>query len=134
MSQLEALQKRLAGFFPETLGLKLTVAEPDRVVAEVQVRRDLCTVPGVMHGGALMAVADTLGAVGTVLNLKDGQRTTTLESKTNFFAPGIEGTTVTAECTPLHRGRRSMVWETQIRGEDGRLLAKVTQTQFVLED
>ena len=134
MSQLEALQKRLAGFFPEILGLKLTAAEPDRVVAEVQVRRDLCTVPGVMHGGALMAVADTLGAVGTVLNLKDGQRTTTLESKTNFFAPGIEGTTVTAECTPLHRGRRSMVWETQVRGEDGRLLAKVTQTQFVLED
>lgn len=127
------VQERINDFFPGTLGLRITEALPDRVVAEIDVTRRLCTVPGVMHGGAVMALADTLGGVATTLNLQPGSGTTTIESKTNFFAPGVEGTTVTAECTPLHRGRRTMVWETRVLGAGGRLLAKVTQTQMVLE-
>jgi uncharacterized protein (TIGR00369 family) len=130
---LAFVNERLRGFFPDFIGVRVTVAEPDHVVAEFDVTRDRCTVPGVMHGGAVMALADTLGGVATSLNLPPGHGTTTLESKTNFFAPGVEGTTVTAECTPLHRGRRTMVWETRVLGADGRLLAKVTQTQMVLE-
>ncbi len=80
-----------------------------------------------------MAFADTLGALATVVNLPPGATTTTLESKTNFFAPAPVGTTVTGECTPLHRGRRTMAWQTRITNADGRLLALVTQTQMVLE-
>lgn len=133
MDALAAMQQRLEGLFPSLLGIRLTEVGKDAVRAELEVRADLCTVPGVMHGGALMAFADTLGAVGTVMNLGEGQRTTTLESKTNFFAAGAEGTTVRAECLPLHRGRRTMVWETTITNQEGRLLAKVTQTQFVID-
>ena len=133
MPDVNELQQRLAGFFPALLGLRLVSAEAERVVAELDVRRDLCTVPGVLHGGAMMALADTLGAVATVLNLQPGQGTTTMESKTNFFGPGVEGTTVIAECVPLHRGRNTMVWETSVRSPEGKLLAKVTQTQFVLQ-
>lgn len=129
----EQYQARFAGFFPDTIGLRITVAEPERVVGVITVSPGHCTVPNVMHGGAIMALADTVGAVGTSLNLRPGQGTTTLESKTNFFAAGREGETVTAESTPLHRGRRTQVWETVVRGADGRVLAKVTQTQFVLE-
>ncbi|MCX7618069.1 PaaI family thioesterase [Tepidiforma sp.] len=130
--QLGALQARLQPFFPGLLGIRLTSAEPDRVTAELTVRDDLCTVPGVLHGGAIMAFADTLGAVGTVLNLPEGAGTTTIESKTNFFAPGVAGTTITAECIPLHRGRRTQTWQTSIRNPEGRLIAVVTQTQMVL--
>ena len=124
---------RITGFFAGAMGLRFTILEPKRVVAELVVTRELCTIPNVMHGVAIMAFADTVGAYGTVLNLADGQGTTTLESKTNFFAAGREGETVTAEATPLHIGRRTHVWETAIRGADGRLLAKVTQTQYVLD-
>lgn len=130
--QLEALQARIQPFFPGLLGIRLTGAEPDRVTAELTVRDDLCTVPGVLHGGAIMAFADTLGAVGTVLNLPEGAGTTTIESKTNFFAPGVAGTTITGECIPLHRGRRTQTWQTSIRNPEGRLIAIVTQTQMVL--
>ncbi|MGD9935747.1 MAG: PaaI family thioesterase [Dehalococcoidia bacterium] len=134
MSEAAAdVQRRIAEFFPGTIGVRITEALPERVVAEIDVTRGLCTVPGVMHGGAVMALADTLGGVATTLNLQPGFGTTTIESKTNFFAPGVEGTTVTAECVPLHRGRRTMVWETRVLGADGRLLAKVTQTQMVIE-
>jgi uncharacterized protein (TIGR00369 family) len=133
MAELQPMQDRLNGFFPGLLGIRLVSAEPDRIVAEVEVRREICTIPGVMHGGAVMAVADTLGAVGTSLNLRPGQGTTTIESKTNFFGPGVEGTTVTAESIPLHRGGRTHVWETVLRGENGKVIAKVTQTQMVLE-
>lgn len=131
--QSQAIQKRFAGFFPETLGIRITSATPDRVTAELEVRPELCTVPGICHGGVLMAFADTLGAVGTVLNLKDGAGTTTIESKTNFFAPGIAGTTLTAECLPVNRGRRTQTWQTNVRNPEGRLLVQITQTQFVLE-
>ena len=95
-------------------------------------RDELCTVPGVLHGGALMAFADTLGACGTGLNLPAGAGTTTIESKTNFFRAGSVGATLVAECVPLHRGRRTMVWQTQVRDDGGRLLAQVVQTQIVL--
>lgn len=131
--QAESIQKRLAGFFPESLGVRVTSAQPDRVTAELDVRDDLCTVPGICHGGALMAFADTLGAVGTVLNLPPGAGTTTIESKTNFFAPGLAGTTLKAECVPINRGRRTQTWQTTIRNPEGKLLALITQTQFVLE-
>ncbi len=129
---LASLQSRLQPFFPGLLGVRLTSAEPDRVTAELTVREELCTVPGILHGGAIMAFADTLGAVGTVLNLPDGAGTTTIESKTNFFAPAVSGTTITAECIPLHRGRRTQTWQTSIRNPEGRLIAIVTQTQVVL--
>lgn len=121
------------GLFHSALGITLTGATPECVTAELTVTRALCTQPGVMHGGAIMAFADTLGAIGTSLNLAPGAGTTTLESKTNFFAAGIEGAKVLAECTPLHRGRRTQVWQTQLRREDGKLVAQVTQTQVVLE-
>ncbi|HUB10710.1 MAG TPA: PaaI family thioesterase [Acetobacteraceae bacterium] len=117
---------------PRFLGMTVTVAEKDRVVAEFVVAEEHCTVGHTIHGGAIMAFADTLGAVGTVLNLRDGQSTTTLESKTNFFAGAPVGSRVTAESVPLHRGRRTQVWETRLSGENGRLLAKVTQTQLVI--
>ncbi|MEX0782688.1 MAG: PaaI family thioesterase [Dehalococcoidia bacterium] len=127
------MQARLKGFFPDLMGLKLVSLEPDLVVAEITVRDDLCTVPGIMHGGAVMAFADTLGAVGTSIHLKPGHGTTTLESKTNFFSAGVAGTTLRAECRPLHIGGRTMVWQTDVLSAEGKLVAKVTQTQMVLE-
>ena len=117
---------------PRWMGIKVVEASPDRVVAELTVREELTTGGDIMHGGAIMAFADTVGALGTVVNLREGQGTTTLESKTNFFAGSSVGTRLTAEATPLHRGRRTQVWETRITNEQGRLVAKVTQTQMVL--
>ncbi len=130
---VETLQKRIQGFFPEVLGVRFVEASPDLIRAELAVRDDLCTVPGILHGGAIMAFADTLGAVGAVLNLPPGAGTTTLESKTNFFAGARTGAVVTGESTPLHRGRRTMVWQTRVSLADGKLVALVTQTQMVLE-
>ena len=95
-------------------------------------RPELCTLGDTVHGGTIMAFADTVGAIGTVMNLREGQGTTTIESKTNFFAGARVGTILTAESVPLHRGRRTQVWETRITNPDGRLVAKVTQTQMVL--
>jgi 1,4-dihydroxy-2-naphthoyl-CoA hydrolase len=118
--------------FPRWLGITVTSAAQDRVVAELTVREELCTAGEIIHGGAIMAFADTIGALGTVMNLREGQGTTTLESKTNFFFPGPVGTHLIAEATPLHRGRRTQVWETRLTNQDGRLVAKVTQTQMVL--
>jgi 1,4-dihydroxy-2-naphthoyl-CoA hydrolase len=132
MDALERLQAQQVPF-GKLLGIKLTAEDPERVTAEMLVRDDLCTTPAVMHGGAMMALADSLGAYATVLNLRDGAGTTTLESKTNFLAPAPVGSMVTAECTPIHRGRRTMVWQTRITGQNGRLLGIVTQTQMVLE-
>ena len=126
-----AINERLRGTLPELLGLRVVVAEPDRVVAELLIRDDLRTVGGALHGGTLMAFADTVGAVGTMLNLPAGAGTTTLESKTNFFAAGRSGV-VRAEATPLHRGKRTQVWQTRVTDEAGRLLAQTIQTQMVL--
>lgn len=128
---LEELQRLMPGL-PTLLGLRVVHAEADKVVAELTVRPEICTLGDTIHGGAIMAFADTVGAMGTVMNLRDGQGTTTIESKTNFFAGAKLGTTLTAESVPLHRGRRTQVWETRIRNPDGRLIAKVTQTQMVL--
>ena len=118
--------------FAGLLGVRFTTAELDRIVAELLIRDELCTSPAVAHGGVIMAFADTLGAAGTILNLADGATTTTIESKTNFLAAATAGTTVTGEATPIHRGRTTMVWQTRITNEAGKLVALVTQTQLVL--
>ncbi len=131
MDMVERIQRELPPL-PRWMGLRVTVAEPDRVVAELTVREELCTSGSIMHGGAVMAFADTVGAIGTIVNLREGQGTTTLESKTNFFAGSPVGTKLIAEAVPLHRGRRTQVWETRIINEQGRLVAKITQTQMVL--
>ena len=118
--------------FATLMGLKVLEVTPEKVTAELPVRPELCTKPAILHGGAVMAFADTLGAVATIANLGEGFSTTTIESKTNFFAGIPEGETARAECTPLHRGRTTMVWQTRITRADGRLAAIVTQTQLVL--
>ena len=119
--------------FAELLGIRFVSASKDRVVAELEVRAELCTAPAVAHGGALMAFADTIGAAGTFLNLPQGAGTTTLESKTNFIAGAPLGSRLTGEATPVHRGQRTQVWTTRITTGEGRLVAVVTQTQMVLE-
>lgn len=119
--------------FARHIGLEFTAASRDRVVARLAVRPELCTRPDILHGGAIMAFADTLGAAGTVLNLPPGAGTTTIESKTNFIAAAPLGSVVTGEATPVHRGRRTQIWQTRVTTEAGRLVALVTQTQMVLE-
>ena len=126
------IQARMKGLLPDLLGIELTEAAPERVVATLAVRQELCTVGNSMHGGAIMAFADTLGAVGTIMNLASGQRTTTIESKTNFIGGAPLGSRVTGESTPLHRGRTTQVWQTRITSEAGKLVAIVTQTQMVI--
>ncbi len=119
--------------FAELKGVAFTEAEKDRVVARMLVRPDLCTLYHMAHGGALMALADSVGAAATVVNLpEDAKGTTTIESKTNFIGAVREGATVIATATPVHRGRRTQVWQTRLETEDGRLVAVVTQTQMVL--
>jgi len=118
--------------FADFLGIKITHVSPERVAAELAVRRELATVPDIMHGGAMMALADNLGGVATVANLPEGARTATIESKTNFFSAIPVGETARAECTALHRGRTTMVWQTRITRDDGRLCALVIQTQIVI--
>jgi uncharacterized protein (TIGR00369 family) len=118
--------------FAKLLGLELVSVTPERVEAVLHVREELCTRPAVLHGGAVMALADTLGALATITNLAEGATTTTIESKTNFFAAIPLGDTARAECTPLHRGRTTMVWQTKITRNDGRMAALVIQTQLVI--
>jgi uncharacterized protein (TIGR00369 family) len=130
---IERMQARTKGLMGETLGVRFVEVMPNRVVAELEVHDGLCTTPGIMHGGAIIAFADELGGTATGINLPPGAGTTTIESKTNFFAPGRSGETVRAECLPLHRGKRTMVWQTRVTSSQGRLLALVTQTQIVLE-
>ena len=132
MPTLEQLQQLIAPLFPGLMGVEIAEATPDKIVASMLVRPDLCTTGGLCHGGAYMAFADTIGAVGTVMNLAPGARTTTIESKTNFLGPAPVNTRITAESTPLHRGKTTQVWQTTIRNEAGRLCAVVTQTQMVL--
>jgi len=126
-----AVSDLFRGTLAELLGIRFVDATPARVVAELDYRDELTTVGGSLHGGTLMAFADTIGAVATVLNLPEGASTTTLESKTNFFAAGRSGT-VRAETTPLHRGKRTMVWQTRVTNDAGRLLSLTIQTQMVL--
>jgi len=129
---LDAIQQLFAPLLPGLMGMRLIEVTAERVVAEMPVRADLCTAGGILHGGAHMAFADTLGAVGTLVNLPEGRRTTTTDSSTKFIGAAKVGTTVVGECTALHRGRTTMVWQTAIRTAEGRLCAVVTQTQLVL--
>ena len=118
--------------FANFIGMKITHVSADRVTAELVVRDELENRFGAMHGGAVMALADNLGGTATLANLPEGARTATIESKTNFFVAIPVGYTARAECTPLHRGRTTMVWQTRITRNDGRLCALVTQTQIVI--
>jgi len=129
---IQSIQALIDPLLPGLLGIRLTEVTPERVLATLIVRPELCTAGGILHGGSVMAFADTLGAVGTVMNLPAGARTTTIESSTKFLASAAVGSTVTAECTAFHRGRTTMVWQTLIRNETGKLCAVVTQTQLVI--
>src|SRR5262245_9996502 len=135
MDHVAFLQENVKGLFPEVLGVHFLEASPERVKASMFVRPDLCTTNNMLHGGAIMAFADTLGAYVTALNIdmSKGAGTTTLESKTNFLAAASEGTTVFGECMALHRGKRTMVWQTCVTRENGVEIAVVSQTQMVLE-
>ena len=113
------------------LGIEFVEVTPDRVLARLRLTEDLATVGGSVHGGTLMAFADTIGAAGTAANLAEGQRTATLESKTNFIA-GCRAGTIQAEAKPVHKGKRTHVWETRIPDEAGKLLSVTTQTQMIL--
>jgi uncharacterized protein (TIGR00369 family) len=132
MDELARLQG-LALPFAELMGIRFLSASRERVTAELDVRKELCTRPDVLHGGAIMAFADTLGAAAAILNLPEGAWTTTIESKTNFLAPAPLGTKVIGESLPVHRGRRTMVWQTRIASAEGKAIALVIQTQMVLE-
>lgn len=126
-----ALQNNLPPYARQ-LGFTITEATSDRIVAEMMVREDLGNGLGTMHGGALMTLADTMGAIATIVNIPRGAQTTTLESKTNFVSAAQVGTVITAEVTPIHRGKTTQVWQTRITRADGRLIALITQTQLVL--
>lgn len=130
---LAAIQAVLEPLFPGLMGVRLLELAPERVLAEMTVRPELCTTHGILHGGAYMAFADTLGAVGTVINLPGGKGTTTTDSSTKFIAGAKVGTVVRGESVALHRGRTTMVWQTRITNADGKLCAVVTQTQLVLD-
>ena len=127
----ESVNAHFKGTLAELLGIRVVEASKDMVVAELTIRDDLTTVGGSLHGGTLMAFADTIGATATMLNLPEGAGTTTMESKTNFFA-GARAGVVRAESTPLHRGKRTMVWQTRVTDANGKLLSLTIQTQMVL--
>lgn len=119
--------------FSKLMGVEVSEAGPERVVGRIIVRPELCTAGHIMHGGAIMAFADALGAIGAVMTLPEGAKgTTTIESKTNFLGAAPEGETVEAETTPVKIGKTLSVWQTRIRRADGRDVALVTQTQLVL--
>jgi 1,4-dihydroxy-2-naphthoyl-CoA hydrolase len=132
MHDIAQIQAILAPLFPGLMGIALSEVSAERVVATLAVRTELCTTGQTLHGGAFMAFADTLGAIGTFIHLGEGQRTSTTDSSTKFIAAARLGSTVTGECIALHRGRSTMVWQTSIRDEAGKLCAVVLQTQLVL--
>ena len=132
MNLAASIQERVKGLLPDLMGINFTDVTPDKVVAQLMVRKDLCTIGDNLHGGAIMAFADTLGAVAAVLNMPQGSRTTTIESKTNFIGGAPAGTRVVGESVPVHKGRTTVVCQTTIRGEAGKLVALVTQTQLVI--
>lgn len=119
--------------FSDFIGMTVTVESPEKITATLVVREELTNRNGVMHGGAVMALADNMGGTAAVANLPEGFITSTIESKTNFFAGIPLGDTARAECTPLHRGRTTSVWQTKITRGDGKLAAIVTQTQIVMK-
>lgn len=133
MTDLLAKHKAHIPPMARLLGVELISVELDRIVAQMQAKEEMGNGVGILHGGAYMTFADFLGALGTVVNLQKGTSTTTIESKTNFFAPAKIGSIVRGESTPLHRGRRTMVWQSRLTNENGKMLALITQTQMVLE-
>ena len=132
MNLTASMQEKVRGLLPDLLGIEFTDVTPDKVVAQLTVRKDLCTVGDSLHGGAVMAFADTLGAVVAILNMPPNSRTTTIESKTNFIGGAAIGTRVTGESVPVHKGRTTVVCQTTLRSEAGKLVALVTQTQLVI--
>jgi len=132
MSAIAFIQELIKPLFPGLMGMQLMEVTPERIIASMEVRPDLCTVGEILHGGALMAFAGTLGGIATFVNLERGTRTTTIESKTNFLGAMPVGTRVIGECTPLHSGKTTMVWQTSVKSENGKLCAVVIQTQMVL--
>ena len=132
MNLTASMQERVKGLLPDLLGIEFTDVTPHKVVAQLTVRKDLCTVGDSLHGGAVMAFADTLGAVAAILNMPPNSRTTTIESKTNFIGGAAIGTRVTGESVPVHKGRTTVVCQTTLRSEAGKLVALVTQTQLVI--
>jgi uncharacterized protein (TIGR00369 family) len=131
MDLKDRMQRALPQFC-DWLGIELTHASPERIAAEVTVTERVAIETNTIHGGAIMAIADSLGSLGTIAGLAKGQWTTTLESKTNFFGPAPLGSRIFCESLPLHRGRRTQVWQTTLRNAEGKLLAQVTQTQMIL--
>ena len=132
MNLAASMQDRVKGLLPDLLGIEFMDVTPDKVVAQLTVRKDLCTIGDNLHGGAIMAFADTLGAVVAILNMPEGARTTTIESKTNFIGGALVGTKVAGESVAVHKGRTTVVCQTTIRSEAGKLVALVTQTQLVI--
>jgi uncharacterized protein (TIGR00369 family) len=132
MGLAASMQDKFKGLLPDLLGMEFTDVTPDKVIARLTVRKDLCTVGDNLHGGAIMAFADTLGAVAAILNMPEGARTTTIESKTNFIGGAAVGSRVVGEAVPVHKGRTTVVCQTTIRSEAGKLVALVTQTQLVI--
>ena len=132
MNAIAVIQELIKPLLPGLIGVQLMEVTPEKVIASMEVRPDLCTVGEILHGGALMAFADTLGGIATFINLERGARTTTIESKTNFLGAMPVGTSIIGECTPLHRGKTTMVWQTHVKSENGKLYAVVIQTQMVL--
>src|SRR5262249_15448532 len=118
--------------FAALLGIDLRSAEPEKIVGEMTVRPEFCTRPAVLHGGAIMAFADTLGALATIANWKDGAGTSASESKANVGGAAAVGSGVVGETTPVHRGARTMVWQTRVTTAEGKLVAVVMQTQLLL--
>lgn len=129
LAMVAANQPEYAGY----LGMRLLLAEPGQVVMEMDVTEALSNRNGVLHGGAIMSLADNAGGTATMLNLPEGRSTTTMESKTNFIRPIRIGDTATATCTPLHIGRTTMIWQSTITRGDGKVAAVVTQTQMVID-
>ena len=132
MNLSASMQEKFKGLLPDLLGIAFTEATPDKVVAQLAVRKHLCTIGDNLHGGAIMAFADTLGAAVAILNMPEGARTTTIESKTNFIGGAPIGGRVTGESVTVHKGRTTVVCQTTIRGAAGKLVALVTQTQLVI--
>jgi 1,4-dihydroxy-2-naphthoyl-CoA hydrolase len=132
MNLAPSMQDRVKGLLPDLMGIEFTDVAPEKVVARLTVRKDLCTLGDNLHGGAFRAFADTLGAVAAILNMPQGSRTTTIESKTNFIGAAPLGSRVIGESVPVHKGRTTVVCQTTVRSEAGKLLALVTQTQLVI--
>jgi len=132
MEVVEQIGAWLASGFPGHVGIRLTEAREDEVRGELTVAEHHCNGVGVLHGGAIMALADTLGAVGAVLNLPAGASTSTVESKTNFLRPAKVGDCIYAASRLVNKGRTLMLWQTEVRDSRQQLLALVSQSQIIL--